>query len=424
MHAVVAPQLSAAPAHRVARTVVTVTDAEGRPVPDAEVTVAQSRHAFGFGNIAFDLIPLANGEGEVRDVGFGGASAHLERLADLWLDVFNIGTLPFYWRTFEPERGAPDTARLLQTARWLVERGVTVKGHPLVWHTLTPSWLDDVPLDKLASVIRSRIVREVSDFAGVIDTWDAINEVVIMPVFEAEPNAVTRLAARDGQIAMVKLAFETAREANPNATLLLNDFNMSPAYERLVEECLEAGVQIDALGLQSHMHQGYWGEEKTLDVLERFSRFGLPLHLTETTLLSGHLMPPEIVDLNDYQIPDWPSTPEGEARQADEVERHHRTLFGHPAVQASTYWGLTDDGAWLGAPGGFVRADGTPKPAYDALRRLVKEEWWTPETAVRTDAEGRFALEGFLGEYAVTSADGAASLTLAADGAAVEAGLG
>ena len=40
----------------------------------------------------------------------------------------------------------------------------------------------------------------------------------------------------------------------------------------------------------------------------------LPLHLTETTLVSGHLMPPEIEDLNDYQIPHWPSTPEGEAR--------------------------------------------------------------------------------------------------------------
>ena len=30
------------------------------------------------------------------------------------------------------------------------------------------------------------------------------------------------------------------------------------------------------------MHQGYWGEEKTLDVLERFARFGLPIHFTET----------------------------------------------------------------------------------------------------------------------------------------------
>ncbi len=114
---------------------------------------------------------------------------------------------------------------------------------------------------------------------------------------------------------------------------MLNDFNMSAAYEHLIEDCLAAGIRIDAIGLQSHMHQGYWGEEKTLDVLERFSRFGLPLHFSETTLVSGHLMPPEIVDLNDYQVPSWPSTPDGEARQAEEMVRHYRTLVGHPAVR-------------------------------------------------------------------------------------------
>ncbi|MDA8440228.1 MAG: endo-1,4-beta-xylanase, partial [Propionibacterium sp.] len=169
----------------------------------------------------------------------------------------------------------------------------------------------------------------------------------------------------------------------------------------------------------SHMHQGYWGEEKTLAVLERFSRFGLPLHLTETTLLSGHLMPREVVDLNDYQIPDWPSTPEGEERQADEVVRHYRTLVGHPAVQAITYWGLTDDGAWLGAPGGLVRADGTPKPSYRALQGLVKDDWWLAPTRVRTDAEGRLGVTGFLGEYRVTVGARSGNLAIdATDGAA------
>ena len=48
---------------------------------------------------------------------------------------------------------------------------------------------------------------------------------------------------------------------------------MSDAYDILVEGCLESGIKFDAIGLQSHMHQGYWGVEKTLKILERFSRF-------------------------------------------------------------------------------------------------------------------------------------------------------
>jgi endo-1,4-beta-xylanase len=423
MHEIVAPRPDRY-AHRGARVTVTVTDADGCLVPHAEVRVAQLRHAFAFGNIGFDLIPLANGESEYQRNEFGGAHGNLERLGDLYIELFNMATLPFYWRGFEPERGSPDTTRLMAAARWFATRGIAVKGHPLVWHTLAPRWLLPLTDDEVLDAIRARITRDVTNFASVIDTWDAINEAVIMPVFEAEENAITRLAQREGRVGMVRLAFENARQANPTATLLLNDFDMSPDYEQLIEDCLAAGLRIDALGLQSHMHQGYWGEEKTQRILERFARFGLPLHMTETTLVSGHLMPREIVDLNDYQIDSWPSTHDGEERQAEQLVRHYTTLFAHPAVQAVTYWGLTDDGSWLGAPSGLVRANGTPKPAYDALRSLVKTEWWLDETTATTDEAGRFTLDAYFGDYTLSTGGVGARFTVAADTPAPTVRLG
>jgi hypothetical protein len=149
-----------------------------------------------------------------------------------------------------------------------------------------------------------------------------------------------------------------------------------------------------------------------LAMVDRFARYGLPLHLTETSLVSGHLMPPEIVDLNDYQIPSWPSTPEGEARQADELARHYRSLVSHPQVEAITYWGITDAGAWLGAPIGLVRADGSKKPGYDALHELIKGEWWLPPTTVTTDSDGRFGLRGFAGDYEATPAGTSAATAI------------
>lgn len=396
-----------APAHRVHEAVVTVLDARGEPLAGAEVTVEQTRHAFGFGNIGFDFIGLANGEGDTE-----GDTEADERLAELYTGVFNTATLPFYWGRFEPHRGEPDTARLQRTARWFRDRGVALKGHPLVWHTVQPDWLLGLPLDEVERLQRERIHREVHDFDGLIDTWDAINEVVIMPVFDNGDNAITPLARAKGRIPMIRMAFEEARAANPDVRLLLNDFDLSTAYECLIEGVLEAGIPIDAIGLQTHMHQGYWGEDTVLATVDRFARYGLPLHLTETSLVSGHLMPADIVDLNDYQIPEWPSTPEGEERQADELVRHYRSLVAHPSVEAITYWGLTDAGAWLGAPIGLVRADGTPKPSYEALRRLIADEWWLGPTTTIADESGRVAVSGFSGDYLVRVGDTATPITI------------
>jgi GH35 family endo-1,4-beta-xylanase len=380
------------PAHRVATSVVEVRAGE-RPLADADVHVEQVRHAFGFGNIGFELLDHLSGEGVEGDA----------ELAQLFLDVFDLAILPFYWADFEPAEGRPRTDRLRRAADWFVAHGVRVKGHPLVWHTLAPDWLLGRSNAEVLQAVRGRIRRDVGGFAGLIDTWDVVNEAVIAPVFDNGDNAITPLIADVGNIEFVRRAFAEARAAHPAVALHVNDFDLSSRYERLVEDLLAAGVRIDGIGLQTHMHQGYRGEDRALDVADRFARFGIPLHFTETTLLSGDLMPPDVVDLNDYVREDWPSTPEGEARQTDELERHYRTLFGHPAVASITYWGLADRGAWLGAPAGLVRPDGTPKPGYHLLRELIRGEWWTPPADLRTDAAGRVTVTGVKGDYLVTA---------------------
>ncbi|WP_304051890.1 endo-1,4-beta-xylanase [Jatrophihabitans endophyticus] len=411
---------AALPRHRSGTADVVVTDARGEPLRDEVVHVEQRSHAFGFGNIGFELLRMVGGpdpDGAEAVESFGGAAEiDPDRFQAQWLRLFNTATLPFYWGRYEPVRNRTDEARLRRTAAWLVARGVRVKGRPLVWHTVQPDWLLDLPEAEVEALLRERIRTLVRGFAGTIDLWDAINEAVIMPVFTNGRNAVTPLAQRKGRVGMVRLAVEEARAANPDARLVINDFDLSAAYERLVEEVLDAGIPIDAIGLQTHMHKGYRGEDAILGTVDRFSRFGLPIQMTESTLVSGHLMPGHIEDLNDYRVPEWPSTPEGEARQADEVERHYRSLFGHPAVESLTSWGLTDAGSWLGAPVGFVRADGTEKPSYAVLDRLINEEWRFPAADLRTDRDGRLEITGPRGAYTVAGARGTGAFDI--DGAA------
>ena len=384
--------------NRTSNTTVTLFHA-GFPVIHQDVIVQQKKHAFLFGSTwGESTMALVNGElsGEEKE--------QAELRSQRFLELFNQVTLPFYWARFELQRGQPQTQRLLKVARWYKERGCTVKGHPLCWHTLTADWLLSMSNPEILQAQLERIRRDVADFAGVINQWDVINEAVIMPIYDRYDNGITRLCREMGRIEFIRKMFDTARATNPHATLLLNDFDISPAYDILVEGCLEAGVRIDCIGIQSHMHQGYWGREKTLAVLGRFERFQLPVHFTENTLLSGALMPPEIVDLNDYQPQDWPSTTAGEERQAREVVSHYKSLFAHPCVQAITWWDLTD-GGWLNSPGGLLRRDQSIKPAYAELLKLVKGEWWLPPTRMTSDANGQIHFSGFLGEYELSLAD-------------------
>ncbi|MCX8025767.1 MAG: endo-1,4-beta-xylanase [Thermanaerothrix sp.] len=367
----------------------------GTSVAHQNVWVKQKRHELLFGANWGDLaLALINGELRGRE----------KELAELrneyFLQIFNQVTLPFYWVQVEPQRNqhARQTQRLLNLAQWYKEHGCTVKGHPLCWHTLSPDWLLELDNQEILQALLRRIQREVAKFAGLIDVWDVVNEPVIMPIYDRYDNGITRICKALGRINLIRVTFDAAREANPKATLLVNDFDVSSIYETLIEECLAAGISIDAIGIQSHMHQGYWGVKETLKILDRFSRFGLPIHFTEITLVSGHLMPPEIVDLNDYQVNEWSTTPEGEERQALEAVLHYKTLVSNPNVQSITWWDFSD-GGWLNAPAGLLRRDMSPKPAYEALLKLIKGEWWLSPTRMTTDAKGQLVLSGFPGEY-------------------------
>ncbi len=374
--------------HRTVKKHVLFSDASGKPMAGKKLHVKLVNHSFLFGCGAFEFIPYVN-EGKEE----------LKKLTDSWLDVFNYGTLPFYWGMYETEEGKPNKDALMKTASFLKDKNVKVKGHPLCWHTACADWLMKYDNETIMRKQLERIDRDVTGFKGVIDMWDVINEVVIMPIFDKYDNAITRIFKEKGRVRLIKEVFEKAHECNPEATLLLNDFNTSINYEILIDGCLNAGVPISAIGIQSHQHQGFWGEEKLEEVLERFSSFGLPIHFTENTLISGDLMPEHIVDLNDWQVNDWPTTPEGEERQAKEIEIMYRRLFEHPLVEAITTWDFRD-GAWLGAPSGFVRKDNSLKPSYNMLRKLVKEEWSTDITVV-TDSEGYADVEGFKGDYII-----------------------
>jgi hypothetical protein len=132
------------------------------------------------------------------------------------------------------------------------------------------------------------------------------------------------------------------------------------------------------------MHGGLFPIPTILSVLDEYAKLGKPLHLTETTLISGK-----------------ETNPADEKKQAKQIEQFYRACFSHPAVKAITWWDFSDFGAWQGVAAGLVCKDLTPKPAYLILDRLINKEWHT-NLEGKTDSNGSYSFRGFHGKYRVT----------------------
>jgi len=369
--------------HRTADARLRFVDGAGKPLAGVSAQVRLTRHEFRLGCNAYRL-------GAIDDAAL--QRAYDERFAA----VLNYATLPFYWGGYEPAKDQTQEERLDAMADWCRRQRIATKGHPLVWHEVFPKWAEGLDDAEALRRQEERVKQIVYRFQGRIDVWDVVNEATVSHRFD---NAVGRWMKKHGAAKCVGEALRWAHESNPHATLLYNDFNVSPDFEKLVQALLDLKAPLGTLGIQSHMHKGTWPIERVWEVCESYARFALPLHFTEATVLSGDLKKP---DDNDWhrRHDDWHSTPDGEARQLEFGTRFYTVLFSHPAVEAVTWWDFSDHGAWQGAPAGLVRHDMSPKPLYDWLIDAFQKRWATHAT-IAADASGRAALRCFFGEHEV-----------------------
>jgi GH35 family endo-1,4-beta-xylanase len=365
---------------------IKVVDAQGNPVAGATVRVEQRRHAFLFGCNVFGLIGFQDEQHQLYAARFSA--------------LFNYATLPFYWSSYEPEKGNAIRGyhRDKDMAQWCKAYRIETKGHPLVWHELYPRWAPSDP-DAAEAALHQRIAAIIPAFKSDIHRWDVVNEALSGTNFT---NGEGLWLKRDGPARVVETALRWARQADPDAQLVYNDFDTGPEHLRLIEQLVKDNAPFQIIGIQSHMHRGEWPLQDVWDICERYANFGKDIHFSEVTVLSGK---------HGWKLPrPWPTTPAGELQQADYVERLYTLLFSHPAVQAITWWDL-QDGAWQGAPSGLLRADLTPKPAYDRLMKLIHQTWWT-RASLSSDRNGTCAFRGFLGDYEVTVQSGNVSRTV------------
>lgn len=296
------------------------------------------------------------------------------------------------WESVEPQQGrfafeAPD-----RYVEFGAANGMFVIGHTLVWHNQTPAWVfrgpDGGPAsrDTLLARMRTHIQAVVGRYRGRIRGWDVVNEA-LNEDGTLRQSPWLRIIGPD----YLRLAFQYAHEADPQAELYYNDYSLeNPAKRagavRLVSELKAAGVPITGVGLQGH-HKMDWptiaAEDSTINA---FAALGMKVMITE---LDIDVLPragtgAEVTargpqgcncNINPYVngLPD--SVQQALAKRYADFFALYRRHRG--TITRVTFWGVTDRDSWLNDWPVRGRTNypllfgwrGEPKPAFDAVLR-------------------------------------------------------
>lgn len=250
------------------------------------------------------------------------------------------------------------------------QNGQQVRGHTLLWHSQNPRWLTsgDFTDDEMRALLQEHIATVVGRYRGRIVHWDVANEIFDDEgVLRTEENP---FLARFGT-AVVADALRWAHEADPDAVLYLNDFNVesigpkSDAYYALVQELLAAGAPLGGFGVQGHLSTQYPFPDDLEANLRRFTDLGLEVAITEL----------------DVRVP---VDAAGRAEPGDvekQVDYYGRAVASCVAVErctSLTLWGVTDRYSWV--PGFFdgegsalvLDDDLNAKPAFGAVADALR----------------------------------------------------
>lgn len=273
------------------------------------------------------------------------------------------------WGTVEPRPGEFNFGPGDAYVAFAEENGQRVHGHTLVWHTL-PQWVIDSgrSVDELREVLRRHVQRTVAHWRGRIASWDVVNEPLGNDA-SLRDSIWLRTLGPD----YIADAFRWAREADPDAVLFINDFDIeginakSDRLYELVRTLRGQGVPIDGVGFQTHVSKMTLPDSFESN-LRRFADLGVRVAITEL----------------DVRVP-LPVTQQRLEAQAAIYARVLRACLRLPACDSVTTWGFTDAHSWVNRefPG-----QGAALPFDDAYQR--KPAYWAlHDTLAATDSPRR-----------------------------------
>ncbi len=383
--------------NRKGDAVINLKLADGTALPeDVTVEVEQTKHEFKFGANIFMLDEFECDEKN---------KIYREKFPE----IFNLATVPFYWRDNEPTMGntrynadAPKIYRRPATdlcVDYCLANGVEPKLHCLNYDTWSPDWVRPMSVDKQKYYLEKRFAEIAERYADKIPMIEVTNETL--------QGGYMKFFFEDD---FVEWSFKTADKYFHNNHLIINDYRIwEPQqtnrnyYFMQIERLLGQSVHLDSIGFQFHSFFPLANEPHAANarynpaslnaLMNNFAKLGKPQQITEMT------------------IPAYGLSEEDEWVQAELTKNVYTNFFAHPNMEAIIYWNVVDGYAAF-APqgdmtkgeniyaGGLLRFDMSEKPVYKMLDQLINKEWHTSKTVKAQN--GKAIFRGFYGDYKLT----------------------
>jgi endo-1,4-beta-xylanase len=281
-------------------------------------------------------------------------------------------------------------------ANWCQENNIKVWGHNLCWHTQTGAWVfqgtNGQPMTRELAMARlkNHILTVAGHYKGRVIGWDVVNEAIDDSRGGQTENLRNDAWARAIGPDFLTMAFKWAHEADPDAQLYYNDYNIdtdtnldrgTPSYTGkhassmlLLKHLIADGAPINGVGIQGHWHL-YTDIPAVEKAITDYESLGLKVSISELDVTAtggnsgafnagggggrggrggrgGATISPEALQQQAVVY----------AKLFDIFNRHAKT------VTRVTFWGISDTRSWRNGQAALVfDSQYRPKPALQAI---------------------------------------------------------
>lgn len=239
------------------------------------------------------------------------------------------------WDPIEKTRGALDFSGGDAIVRFAEANGMSVKGHALIWHQALPAWVESLSAPELRVAFEDHLRDVAGHYRGRVRAWDVVNEAIDDGSYGLRNTVFLRGLGSD----YIAEAFRLARQADPEAELIYNDYSAegmggkSDAVYALVKGLKQRGVPIGGVGLQMHISAADFPPVAEIAAnLRRLGALGLKVNISEMDVRISAL-PGDLA-----------------AREQRQRQVYHDVVavcVAEPACESVTFWGFTDAHTWV-----------------------------------------------------------------------------